>query len=301
MENRQILKIAAAYTGVVLIWSTTPLAIKWSGEDVGFLFGITARMSIGAILALLLTLVRFGFPPLHSRACAVYAAAGVSIYGAMMAVYWGAQYIPSGLISVVFGLAPILTAVFAQWLLQEPAFTPWKIFGALLGLTGLLGIFYDQISFGHFAALGIIAVLLSVTLHSISSVWVKKLDARLPALTVTAGGLVFALPLFLLSYVLFEGEWPAQLPLRPILSIVYLGIMGSVVGFVSYYYLLSNLRASSVALITLITPVMALLLGNLLNHEVLTSTIVLGTILIVAGLLLHQWGERLSKRVWLKR
>ena len=105
------------------------------------------------MLAMVLTLLRFGLPPLHARACYVYSAAGVAIYGAMLAVYWGAQYIPSGLISVVFGLTPIVTALFAQWLLQEAAFTPWKILGALLGVAGLVSIFYDQISFGHFAAL----------------------------------------------------------------------------------------------------------------------------------------------------
>ncbi|MET0109749.1 MAG: hypothetical protein ABW084_12685 [Candidatus Thiodiazotropha sp.] len=47
------MSVPAAYLGIVLIWGTTPLAIKWSGEGVGYLFGVTGRMVIGVILALL--------------------------------------------------------------------------------------------------------------------------------------------------------------------------------------------------------------------------------------------------------
>jgi len=86
-----------------------------------------------------------------------------------------------------------------------------------------------------------------------------------------------------------------QLPMRSIWSIVYLGVMGSIVGFVSYYYLLSHLRASTVALITLMTPVTALWLGNMLNNEDLTPFIWLGTSLVLLGLMLHQWGNIMFK------
>ncbi|MDX1336059.1 MAG: EamA family transporter, partial [Gammaproteobacteria bacterium] len=41
------MSVPAAYMGIIMIWATTPLAIKWSGESVGFLFGVSARMLIG--------------------------------------------------------------------------------------------------------------------------------------------------------------------------------------------------------------------------------------------------------------
>ncbi|HLF97561.1 MAG TPA: EamA family transporter, partial [Methylococcaceae bacterium] len=42
------MRVPLAYIGVILLWATTPLAIKWSGEGPGFLFGVTGRMAIGA-------------------------------------------------------------------------------------------------------------------------------------------------------------------------------------------------------------------------------------------------------------
>ena len=74
--------------------------------------------------------------------------------------------------------------------------------------------------------------------------------------------------------------------------------MGSIVGFVSYYYLLSHLRASTVALITLITPVTALLIGHTFNNEALTSLIWFGAVLVLFGLTLHQWGDVLRGNIY---
>lgn len=300
MEKNKLLPVILAYIGVVIIWSTTPLAIKWSGEGVGFIFGVAARMVIGATLVLLLTIIWYRRLPLHSKALQVYSVAGIAIFGSMMAVYWGAQYIPSGLISVIFGLTPIITSWLATRFLLETSFTGLKILGAVTGILGLVIIFSEQINIGEQAPWGIGAVLVSVILHSISSVGIKKINANLPALIVTSGGLLLSLPFFIVTFLLMPGALPDEYPLRAIWSIVYLGIMGSAVGFVSYYFLLQNLNASTVALITLITPVTALWLGHLFNNEPISLYVWSGTGLVLLGLGLHQWGGLLFRFIWRK-
>ena len=61
-----------AYIGVILIWSTTPLAIKWSGDGVGFLFGITSRMILGMLVGLMVAGL-FSIPlPWHAEARRTY-------------------------------------------------------------------------------------------------------------------------------------------------------------------------------------------------------------------------------------
>ena len=135
-------------------------------------------------------------------------------------------------------------------------------------------------------------------LHSISSVGVKYIDARLPALVVTTGGLLVSLPLFIVAFFLVPESLPENFPSRAIWAIVYLGVMGSVVGFVSYYFILQNLAASTVALITLLTPVTALWLGHFFNQEDLTLYIWTGTGLVLLGLCVHQWGAMLARFIW---
>lgn len=293
MDNKKKLIIGSAFALVVLIWSTTPLTIKWSGEGIHYLFGITARMTIGTLLAVLLAIWQYRVLPRDRKSLQVYFSAGFAIFGSMLPVYWGAQYIPSGLISVIFGLTPIMTAWLSAQYLHEQRFGLDKIMGALIGLIGLAIIFLQQIRIGEHAAWGMGAVFFSVFIHSLSSVWIKKVDARLPALQVTTGGLLVALPMLWLAYVLFAPELPQQIPVRAFWAIVYLGVMGSVVGFVAYYFLLEQLPTSSTALITLMTPVLAVWLGNWLNNEQSGMTVWLGTALVLSGLILHQWGGKL--------
>lgn len=284
---------AAAYAGVVLIWSTTPLAIKWSGEGPGFLFGVTGRMVLGTLLCLLLALLLRVRLPLHRQALEAYGAAALGIYGSMMCAYWAAQFVPSGIVAVMFGLAPLTVGALAAWWLNEPAFTPAKIFGSLIGVAGLILIFGDMRAIGPQAALGIAVLLLSVLLHSVSSVWVKRVNQDMHALALTSGGLLAALPVYLLTWLVFDGAWPADLPSRATGSIVYLGLIGSGLGFILYYYALRHMQASRLALIPLITPLLAMVLGYLLNDERPQTGQLAGAALILCGLVFYQFGERL--------
>lgn len=292
------MSVPLAYIGVIIIWSTTPLAIKWSGVDSGFLFGVTARMLIGLLFssALILLLSRRRLPwDQHARK--TYLVAGIAIYGAMLSVYWGSQYISSGFISVIFGLNPIVTGIMAALWLNERSLTPAKVLGVVLGIVGLFVIFSQGIQLGSHAAIGIAAVCLSVLLHSWSSVWVKKLKHNLTALEITHGGLLVSVPLYLLTWFILQGTWPENFSQRGLGSIVYLGIFGSVLGFVLFFYILKHVDVSRVSLITLVTPVVALFLGYALNNEILNAGIWIGTGLIMLGMSFYQWSDKLFHRL----
>jgi drug/metabolite transporter (DMT)-like permease len=72
--------------------------------------------------------------------------------------------------------------------------------------------------------------------------------------------------------------------------------MATVVGFSLYFYVLKHIEANRVALITLVTPVLALALGRVLNHEQMSSPMAMGAFLIVAALCMHQWADYLLIR-----
>ena len=107
------MSVPAAYITVILIWSTTPLAIKWSGDEVGFLFGITSRMVLGVVTGLLVAAMFSIKIPLHAEARRTYVSAGLGIFVALLSVYWASRFIPSGWVSVLFGFAPMVTGVMA--------------------------------------------------------------------------------------------------------------------------------------------------------------------------------------------
>lgn len=282
-------KVSISYIAVIIIWSTTPLAIKWSAEGAGFLFALISRMLLGTLCAGAIMLVLKQQLPWNLAALKIYLAAAVSIYGSMLLVYWGALYIPSGLIAVLFGFAPMLTGLLASRYLQEQRPGKFQWLALLISFGGLVLIFYRGIVLQTIAVEGIIAVMLAVVLHSASAVAIKAMNVSLSALAITTGGLLVSTPLFLLSGFLGDASWPAELDSKTSLSIIYLGLMGSVIGFILYYYLIEKLLASTVALITLITPVTALLVGLQFNNEAFGLQLAAGILLVMAGLLMYQW------------
>lgn len=290
------MSVPAAFVGVVLIWATTPLAIKWSSEGAGFLFGVASRMLLGVVVCLLLVAFMSRRVRWHRDALLTYLTAGIGLWGAMTSVYWSSQFIPSGLISVIFGLSPVVTGVMAAVWLGERLLTPFRLAGLGLGVAGLSLVFFHGLETGAGASFGIAGVLLSVHIHAASAVWVKRIGASIPALETTTGALLIAVPLFLLTWELLDGHLPNALDPRSAWSIVYLAIFGSAFGFILYFYVLRRVEASRVALITLVTPVIALVLGQEVNGEDIGGRELIGTGIILVGLACYQWGDR-----WLER
>ncbi len=288
------MSVPAAYLGVVLIWATTPLAIKWSGEEIGFLPGLSLRMVLGyAVCLFLLWLFRIEFP-WHVQARHTYFAAGLGMFGAMLCVYWGAQYIPSGLVSVIFGLSPILIGVMAYLWLGEQGFSAGKLLGIAMALAGLWLIFLPLGSLSMITPQGVFATVLSVILHSLSAVWVKRIGGALHPMSINCGALTIAVPLYCLVW-WFEGGRLEAVSGRTLGAVLYLALLGTVLGFNLYYFLLKRVSAAVLSLATLISPVLALFLGQWLNGEVITLQVWLGTAAILLGLFSYQWGGRTIK------
>lgn len=283
------MSVPAAYLGIIFIWSTTPLTIQWSAQGSSFSFAVMARMLIGLALCLLLLRLTGTRLPLTAEARRLYSVSGTTLFVSMLLTYWGALHIPSGLISVIFGLSPLVTGLLAAAWLSERTLTPLRMAGIGLGLGGLWVIFGQPWPGDDRAALGTLAVAGGMTIQSLGLVWIKRLDVRVSSLAITAGSLSVAVPLFVLAWLVAEGAHIGDISLRAGAAIAYLGMFGSVVGFTLYYYVIKHLDAGRVALIMLVTPVSALLLGQTLNAESIPASGWAGIALIGAGLMLYEW------------
>lgn len=297
------MSVPAAYFAVVLIWSTTPLGITWSSETVNPTLAVLARMVIAVVLGCLILKTSKIELPLNRQAFKLYGYSTIGIFGGMSFAYVAAQYISSGLISLIFGLAPILSGILAQKILNEPKFSKTKKFALLFAMVGLAIVCYDKVfaqtgALSSDSYLGIAAVLCAVFFFSISGVLVKSVDIKINALASTVGSLVFSIPFFVAVWLVFDGTLPVdEWETKSLLAILYLGVFGSLIGFIAYYYVLQKLDASTVALITMITPVIAICFGALLNNETVTDNLIIGASFVMGGLALYQWGGRKRTKV----
>jgi drug/metabolite transporter (DMT)-like permease len=290
--------VLVAYLMVVLIWATTPLTIQWSGDSLSFIAAVLLRMSFALSLGLVINAFLGRKLFAQPQVWRVYAAGAIGVFPNMPVVYWSAQYIPSGMVAVVFAMSPFVTGLMTLVLLKQNPFTAKRIFALALALMGLQIIFYHQFQFDMRAVYGIAGILLSCFLFSFSSVLVKKLDTGVgvDAFNQALGTVLFALPGLLLSWWYLDGQIPATISTKSLASVGYLSVFGSLIGAALFFYVLARMSASSVSLITFITPILALILGGWAGKETLSWQLWLGAGVVIFALLLYL---ELSANSWL--
>lgn len=292
----------AAYLIVVAVWATTPLGIKWSGDAMAPLAAAGVRMAIAALLGLMWLRWKRQVLPLHRRALFSYGAALPGIFGAMACSYMAARHLPSGLISVIFGLAPLISGLMLQGLPGSVRLNGWHWSACLLGLLGLALVFDDSLAalLGGAAlgerGTGLLWMLSAVTLFAGSGIAVQRVGAGLQPMQQTVGGLLFSLPCYGVAMLLAGQSLAFSGDLRGLSAILYLAVFGSLLGFYCYFQILSRLPAATVALVTLMTPVLALALGSWLNGESLGAMVLVGAAVIVLALSLFLLGDHQVRR-----
>ena len=206
---------------------------------------------------------------------------GVS-YGA---VYWGEQYIPSGLSAVLFATHPFFVMLFAHIAIAAEPITLRKLVGVGLGLVGVMLIFQDDLllsSRTSMMAAGI--TLLSPLVAAVSNVSIKRWGSHLHPYHLTALPMTYAAAaLFVVSW-LTEDRSAASWTGTAIGSVLYLAIVGSVAAFGIFYTLLKQFAVSTLAFVTYIFPVVALVLGYTLLGETLEVQALTGAATIVIGI-----------------
>ncbi len=107
------MQVSVAYMAVLLIWSTTPLGIVWSSESINPTMAVLLRMLIAVILGSMIIFIRNIELPWHKQAIRLYAFSALGIFGGMSFSYLAAGYLSSGILSLIFGLAPVFFGYFS--------------------------------------------------------------------------------------------------------------------------------------------------------------------------------------------
>ena len=277
-----------AYLTLIVIWSTTPLAIKWSAAELSFAGGIFWRILLSAILVFCILLVRkerLFFKPGVWR---FYLVASLGIGPNFLLVYWASLSIPSGLIAVMFSTTPFCIGLLSYFWLGNNVFTLRRVAALCIAIIGLVVIFSDQlVVVGEDGVYGIVAMLISILSFALSTTWMQKVGADIPILQTTAGGLIFSVPLLATFWWVFDGTSPLNISLLGGLSIIYLGIVGSVIGFLLYYFLLHRITAYLTSTVGMISPVFAVTLGIVVAGEVISLQLLIGAMLVLLGVAIY--------------
>ena len=284
--------VFALYGTLVLIWSSTWVGIKIGLEDCPPLLGAAARFTLAGLVLLVIAAAQRRSLRTDRRLAAVLALAPFAFaYGL---VYWGEQYVPSGLAAVLFGVLPLYTALIAGVVLPEEPLRASLLAGVLIAIAGLALAFLESVELGaeERAALGAAALALAPLGAAVGGIAQKLRAAKLDAVVLNGwamlGGGLLLLPASLLSEDWGEFAWTPE----SIGSILYLALFGSAVAFVTLTVLLRHISALATSFLAMLLPFGALVFGALLYDEPITARALAGAGLVAAGLAIAQWSRR---------
>ena len=279
----------AAFVAVLcVIWGSTWLAIKFAIDGVPPFLAAGVRFAIAAAVLGGLSAARgVPFPRgarLHLGLFALGLTTFVVSYGA---VYWGEQYIASGLSAVLFSTYPLFVLLLAHAAVEAEPITPRRLAGVVIGLLGVVLIFRSDLSVDHPRAfVGAAVTMISPVASGLGSVGVKRWGRDLHPYVLTTLPMTYGAAGLLAASAALEPWEAVRWTASAGIATLYLAVFGSVIAFVTYYKVLKEVAVSSLALITYVFPVVALALGWLVLGETLRGDALAGAAAIVAGIAL---------------
>lgn len=279
--------ISIGIAAVCLIWGSTWLAIKVGLTTVPPLFAASLRFFISsAILYLLMVLQEEKFPrekPFWFLSLIV-SLNNFSVPYSL--IYLGQKNVPTGLSSILFATYPFWVALFSHMRLPSERMTLAKGVGMTWGFVGVVVIFSNQFSLpGEHSIVGMLAILAAAILQANALVTIRKFGKPYSPVTLNFSAMLLgALTLFVAS-VGVEDIKSTRFDIHSISSLLYLATFGTVVTFVTYFWLVKHVQAVLLSLTAFVTPIIAIVMGSYALHEELEREVLLGASMVLIGIL----------------
>ena len=267
------------------IWGSTWLFIKLGLGDLPPFTFAGIRFVIACTILLSLIRIR-GLPLPRKRAdWILLAITGILAFGFNYgSVFWGEQYVSSGLAALMQATIPAFGLVFAHFHLPGERLSWSRIGGVILGVCGVGVVFSNQLAVaGRQAVIGCVVLIFGSMCAAYANVLVKAYGKHLDPAILAGWQMVFGLLLLLAVAIPLEGN-PFDFRWTPmaLVAMFYLAIVGSVIAFLLYYWLMLNMDVTKSMLTALVTPVVAVILGMIvLNEEIGWRTLVGGAMIII--------------------
>ncbi len=280
------------YFGVWLvlcaIWSSTWAVIKIGlNQDLPPLGFAGLRFVVAAGVLILWNLWRRTPLPRARADWTLIALTGVLIFSVNYGLlFWAERRISSGLCAVLQATIPAFGLLFAHIHIPGERLTGPKIGGVAMGLLGVAVIFSGEMHFaGTSALLGSAAIVVGAASAAYANVLVKARARHLDPAMLSAGQMTCGLVPLLVLGGYFEGApWRFHWTGQAVASLLYLALLGSSLAFCLMYWLTQRVEVTKIMLISLVTPVAAVIIGALALNEKLSSHALLGGLCVLLGL-----------------
>ena len=270
-----------------LIWGTTWIFIKIGLVDLPPITFAAARFLLAVAILLPVIWIREMPWPRSKAEWKLIALTGFLQFSFnYSSVFWGEQYISSGLAAVLQAMITVFGLLLAWIFLPAEKITRLKIFAVLLGIVGVAVIFVEQLRIESVMAfIGCLAIVVGAFAAAQASILIKARGSSLHPASLVCAQMICGLPALILYAVIVEGNpFALNWTWSAIGCVLYLTVLGTIAAFWLYYWLLSRIESTKAMMISLVTPLIAVLIGGIFLDERLPAQTLAGGLLIIASI-----------------
>ena len=274
-----------AFAALVLVGSGNGVAIRFSDRELAPFYGAGLRFAIASLLFIAMALMwRIEFP--HGLALLGALVFGTLNYAASFGlIYWALLQVRAGQAQVILALIPLLTLLLALAHRQE-RFRWSGIGGATLALCGVAAIFWSAASRGGGAPVASLAAIPVAAACVAEAAVLVKMFPRVHPASLNAVAMALAAGALLTISAVAGERWTVPSRSETWVALGFISVIGSVVVFSLYLYVLRRWPASRASYQFVLFPIGALIISSLLDRELLTLTLFVGGVLVISGVYL---------------
>jgi drug/metabolite transporter (DMT)-like permease len=302
VSDRGSLKPYLAMAALALIWGVSFLLIKVAVHDMSPTVLLLLRSASG-LLGLAVIVKAMGRPLIgpgwRTRLGSFAFMAITNAIVPWVAIAWGEERISSGLASILNSTTTLWTAIIIYWAMPSERPSIVNYIGVVLGFAGVVILVLPDLTTHGVSAnfFGTMAVLVASLSYALNAIYQRTRMRNVSVFDISIGQLaaatVFAIPLAIPSLPSVHVAW------QSLAAVLALGAAGTGVAYLLYYFVMNSLGAVRAAGVTFLVPITAVFWGVILLHETVTLAIVVGMVVILAGILLTNLrrGERRQREI----
>lgn len=282
-----------AFALSIVLAGANAVAVRFTVEELAPFWGATLRFAAAAIIFAIIVLIRRVTLP-RGRTFAGLVVIGILNFGLSYAlIYFAIRELTAGFTMVILALTPLLTFLFA--VLHRLERFRWRAFlGALLALAGIALAFAGQAA-GGAPLWAVLFMVGAAACFAEATVMLKMLPPVSPVAVNAVGIPAAAILLAVLS--LMAGEaWILPQQIQTWIAVLYLIIFGSVALFYLVVYVIQQWTATAASYGVVLAPFVTVPLGALLAGEKITAGLLVGGILVLAGVFLGALSDGVEKQ-----
>ncbi|OGO29386.1 MAG: hypothetical protein A2W33_05160 [Chloroflexi bacterium RBG_16_52_11] len=275
-----------AFIALGTIWGSSFLWIKIAVQEIGPFTLVALRLLFGVLGLLVVFLFARPELPRTWRMLLILTLIGFTNNALpYVLISWGELYIDSAVAAILNSTTPLFAMIFAHLYLRDDRMTTSRLIGLLVGFVGIVILVSRGLGSNvRFNLAGQLAVLIASVSYAGTAVFARKTTQGISPVALALVPLIGAdIFMWMITPIV---ESPLSLPSLPItwLAVIWLGLLGTCIAFLLYYYLLHSVGPTRTALVTYVFPLVSVVLGVIFLNELLDWQLVVGGALVVGSI-----------------